>query len=234
MLGEGEAQRSGRRRPLLLASTFEAVAGALYHRPGVRTGPRLAGPARRARTGRRSGDRRAQEPEEPAPGVHPADQQAIARRTGSPTPPGLTTRSRSGSRSWSAGSCWVSARDPRGERPRPRPRPRRSSGCGAGPPGTAPTGPDGGSRVSPADHARANPRLLALRMQGFKSFAERTSVEFGPGISAIVGPNGSGKSNLADALRWALGEQGRALGRASRRTSSGRARRSAPRRAWPT
>jgi chromosome segregation protein len=54
-------------------------------------------------------------------------------------------------------------------------------------------------------------RLLALRLHGFKSFAERTLVEFGPGISAIVGPNGSGKSNLADALRWALGEQGRAL-----------------------
>ncbi len=54
-------------------------------------------------------------------------------------------------------------------------------------------------------------RLLGLRVQGFKSFAERTMVEFGPGISAIVGPNGSGKSNLADALRWALGEQGRSL-----------------------
>jgi len=53
--------------------------------------------------------------------------------------------------------------------------------------------------------------LLALRLQGFKSFGERTLVEFGPGISAVVGPNGSGKSNLADALRWALGEQGRAL-----------------------
>jgi chromosome segregation protein len=54
-------------------------------------------------------------------------------------------------------------------------------------------------------------RLLGLRVQGFKSFAERTLVEFGEGISAIVGPNGSGKSNLADALRWALGEQGRSL-----------------------
>ena len=54
-------------------------------------------------------------------------------------------------------------------------------------------------------------RLLGLRIQGFKSFAERTLVEFGPGVSAVVGPNGSGKSNLADALRWALGEQGRSL-----------------------
>jgi chromosome segregation protein len=54
-------------------------------------------------------------------------------------------------------------------------------------------------------------RLLGLRVHGFKSFAERTLVEFGPGISAVVGPNGSGKSNLADALRWALGEQGRSL-----------------------
>ena len=54
-------------------------------------------------------------------------------------------------------------------------------------------------------------RLRELRLVGFKSFAERTLVTFGPGISAIVGPNGSGKSNLADALRWALGEQGRAL-----------------------
>ncbi len=58
----------------------------------------------------------------------------------------------------------------------------------------------------------SNPgRLQALRLQGFKSFAERTVVEFVPGINAVIGPNGSGKSNLADALRWALGEQGRAL-----------------------
>ena len=48
-------------------------------------------------------------------------------------------------------------------------------------------------------------------MVGFKSFAERTEIEFGAGISAVIGPNGSGKSNLADALRWTLGEQGRSL-----------------------
>ncbi|HEX9045267.1 MAG TPA: chromosome segregation protein SMC [Candidatus Limnocylindrales bacterium] len=67
-------------------------------------------------------------------------------------------------------------------------------------------------RTSPdRAHGAARARLRGLRLQGFKSFAERTTLEFGAGISAVVGPNGSGKSNLADALRWALGEQGRAL-----------------------
>ncbi|MEX2535868.1 MAG: chromosome segregation protein SMC [Trueperaceae bacterium] len=48
-------------------------------------------------------------------------------------------------------------------------------------------------------------RLTALTLHGFKSFGNRTTIEFAPGISAIVGPNGSGKSNVIDALKWASG-----------------------------
>jgi chromosome segregation protein len=50
-------------------------------------------------------------------------------------------------------------------------------------------------------------RLKQLDIFAFKSFMERTSLSFPPGLSAIVGPNGCGKSNLIDAVRWAIGEQ---------------------------
>src|SRR4028118_2113712 len=49
--------------------------------------------------------------------------------------------------------------------------------------------------------------LKKLALSGFKTFADDTTIELGPGMTAIVGPNGSGKSNLVDAMLWSLGER---------------------------
>ena len=49
--------------------------------------------------------------------------------------------------------------------------------------------------------------LKSLEIFGFKSFADRSLIEFSDGISALLGPNGCGKSNVVDAIKWVVGEQ---------------------------
>ena len=57
--------------------------------------------------------------------------------------------------------------------------------------------------------------LRKLSIFGFKSFADKTEIQFGTGMTAVVGPNGCGKSNVVDAIRWVFGEQKASMLRSS-------------------
>ena len=58
--------------------------------------------------------------------------------------------------------------------------------------------------------------LKCLDIYGFKSFADKTHIDFSEGITALLGPNGCGKSNIVDSIKWVLGEQGTKTLRASK------------------
>ena len=165
----------------VLASVIEAVIGACYLHSGYeRTAEAVV---------------EAFEPEIEQALEHPVDfksalQELLARR-GAVGGVRDRQRGRAAARTairgrWRAWTARISDAVPAGARSTPSRRPRAKRSI------------DWGSRPV---------HLKSVTLKGFKSFPERTRLDFGPGVSVVVGPNGSGKSNVTDAVLWAMGEQ---------------------------
>ena len=187
LLGRGESEAGGATRPSVLAGAFEALAGAIFMSEGLDVSRDWL---RRLFDAPLPG---ADEPEPPK-----SAKSRLAGMVAAGAPDQATLRAGEHDRPGSRPDLHRGSRAARrADRHRPRLQPPARGGAG----GQRRAGQHG----RPGD--RGVSRLRELRLHGFKTFADPTRFVFEPGVNAVIGPNGSGKSNMADAVRWVLGEQ---------------------------